>query len=531
MSTERAKIVSSKPAAPTNSTDTLREAEKRFRLIMENVQDFAICVLDPQGRVIDWNKGTERLFGFPAEEVVGEHFSQFYPPEENRAGTPFRELDEAAARGSASNDSWLLRKDGTRFWASGVTTALNDEAGNLQGFVMVVRDASDRKRLEEFLRGKAEQLAQADRCKDDFLAVLSHELRNPLAAATNGIQVLRQTGTKGNLAEETIDMIRRQLKHLTRLVDDLLDVSRIARGQLDLRKEPVNLIDVTTQSIEVCRPALDSLGHEISVSLPSVPLRVEADPARLEQIITNLVTNAARDMNATGHIDLIVERDGEQAVIRVRNSGPGIPPHHLPGVFDIFKQWGGRPNAGGGRLGIGLNLAKQLTEMHGGSIAAQSEAERGSEFIVRLPLMPQQSDTRQAIMPAVAGDRLVRILVIEDNSDVAKSLARMLRLWGHDVRVVRDGSHALGMALQHHPEVVLIDLGLPDVDGYQVAMQFRQDPELKNVRLVALTAYGDEAHQRRAKEAGFDRHLTKPLDPTELRRLLSEEPEPASKVS
>ncbi len=209
--------------------------------------------------------------------------------------------------------------------------------------------------------------------------------------------------------------------------------------------------------------------------------------------------------------------------MRVRTSGPGNPAGHQPNVFEIFDKWARRRDAGG-RLGIGLNLAKRLMEMHGGTITAHSERAQGSEFVVHLPLSEQQRDKRPPVMPAVAGDRLVRILVIEDNTDVAKSLARVLRLWGHDVRVVNDGAHALGMALQHHPEIVLIDLGLPDVDGCQVAEQFRRDAALKNVRLVALTAYGDEAHQRRVQEAGFDRHLTKPVDPIELRRLLSEEP-------
>jgi CheY-like chemotaxis protein len=341
----------------------------------------------------------------------------------------------------------------------------------------------------------------------------------------NGIHVLRQAGTKGAIADETMDMINRQLKHVSRLIDDLFDVSRMSRGQLELRKQPVNLVAVAVQTVEACRPTLHTYGHELSVLLPTGPLWVDGDSARLEQMLSNLLTNAARDTGPNARIELTVECDGDSAGIRVRNPRISIAPQDLPSIFDLYKSWSGLPEGSGERLGIGLNLAKRLAEMHGGSVSASSEGRgQGSEFVVRLPLLPQQTEGRQPIAHAVGGGKLLRILVIEDNSDVARSLARLLRLWGHDIRVVGDGFQALSAAREHRPEIVLIDLGLPGLDGFQVAVQFRKDPELKLLRLVALTAFGDQAHQRRAIESGFDQHVTKPVDPTELRRLLDTEP-------
>lgn len=262
----------------------------------------------------------------------------------------------------------------------------------------------------------------------------------------------------------------------------------------------------------------------LSVHLPRGPVRVEADTARLEQVLSNLLLNAARYTEPNGQIELTVEVEENYGMIRVRDTGIGIPAHELPGVFDLFKRGSGLPESARRGLGLGLNLVKRLVELHGGTVAVFSEGRgKGSEFVVRLPLMPSPSGDDQPAAPAAGGGRLLRILVIEDDQDVAKSLARMLRLWGHDVRVVREGHQALEAAHEYRPEIVLIGLGLPGLDGFQVAGQIRQNPDLRHLRLIALTAFGQERHQRRALEAGFDQHLTKPVDPNALHRLLAAE--------
>jgi two-component system CheB/CheR fusion protein len=329
-------------------------------------------------------------------------------------------------------------------------------------------------------------------------------------------------------------MIARQTQHLARLVDDLLDISRITTGKFKLAKEAVCLSTVVARAVEAIRPALEQRGHHLEIKLPSQPLWLEVDLTRLEQVLHNLLDNAVKFTEPNGHIWLTARQEDHFVVLRVRDSGAGIEPELLPVVFDLFTQDDRHPKAAQAGLGVGLTLVRRLVEMHGGSVSVFSEGPgRGSEFIIRLPVFAElqhpESRIRQAT--AKAAGRLLSILVVEDNTEAGKSMAMVLRLWGHEVRVVRDGPAALEAVSQEPPEVVLLDIGMPGMDGYEVAKRLRQQPKLKQVLLIALTGYGKDEDRWRSREAGFDIHLLKPVSTEELRRVLSNLPDPVAPVA
>jgi PAS domain S-box-containing protein len=826
-------------------TEQLRQSEERYRILVDGTTDYAIFLLDPQGRVISWNPGAERIKGYTAEQILGQHFSRFYPREDVDAGKPARELETAAARGKYEEEGWRVRKDGSLFWASVLITALRDDAGGLRGFSKITRDMTQRKEAEEAARRLAQEraareaaeaaagviraqreqlrvtlesigdaviatdaegrvtllnpvaqaltgwgpeeaagrplgavldikneqtgrpaenpvarvlregvvvglanhtaltardgtvrpiedsaapikdeqgrtrgvvlvfhdvterrraeraarfladasaalaaladrestlqkvarlavpffadwcavdmleadglphrvavahvdpsrvrlahelhrryppdpaasygvwhilrtgesemtpeitdamlaatvkdeellrtlrqlglrsyigvpirvrdralgvltfvaaesgrrygpadlavaqdlgqrvaiavenarlygeLKEADRKKDEFLAMLAHELRNPLAPLRNATQILRMPGADAATAGRARDMIERQIQHLVRLVDDLLDVSRIMRGKIELRKEPVTVAAVVARAVETAQPAIDAPGHRLEVSLPAEPVWVEADPVRLAQVVSNLLNNSAKYMEAGGLIRLTAERQGEEVVLRVRDSGIGIAPEVLPYVFDLFVQAEHGVGRAQGGLGIGLTLVKRLVELHGGRVSASSEGlGKGSEFVVRLPAISALSSPLSALSqasgeaaPAPAGPPR-RILVVDDNVDAAESLAMILRLEGQEVRVAHDGPSALEAAPVYRPEVVFLDIGMPGMDGYEVARRLRQVPGLEGTVLIALTGWGQDQDRRRSQEAGFDRHLLKPVERRSLAEVL-----------
>jgi signal transduction histidine kinase len=394
--------------------------------------------------------------------------------------------------------------------------------------------AAERARLIAELQQRASALTEVDRRKDEFLAMLAHELRNPLAPIVNALYLLRQVKTNPSAAEGALAMVERQVQRITRLVDDLLDMARITSGKIILQKKPVDLAGVVESAVETSRPWLNERLHHFSVSLPTEPVRLEADPVRLEQIICNLLNNAAKYTEPGGQIQLsaeLIREDGkptEVVALRVRDNGMGIPPDMLDRIFGLFtqvsrslastSQWG---------LGIGLTLVRNLVEMHRGTVQAMSAGPgQGSEFVVRLPLLQESAiekgralqSTPVAASHARPGSRAV--LVVEDSTDLAESMALLLGLWGYDVRVAHSGPAALAAVSDHPPDVVLLDIGLPEMNGYQVAEALRQRTETKNVMLVALTGYGQEGDRRRALEAGFNCHLTKPVDPQALREML-----------
>jgi PAS domain S-box-containing protein len=370
-----------------------------------------------------------------------------------------------------------------------------------------------------------EQLRHADRKKDEFLATLAHELRNPLAPLRNGLHILRTAGDDPAALEQARTVMERQVQLLVRLIDDLLDVSRITRGKLKLRKEQVDLAAVVRNAVEISRPLIEAAGHELTVALPAEPTYVGADAARLAQVFSNLLNNAAKYTERGGHIGLTAERQGGAAVVTVKDTGVGIPAEHLPHIFEMFAQVDRSLERSQGGLGIGLTLVKRLVEMHGGTVEARSDGpDRGSEFVVRLPVM----SGRPADQPDPDGESEGRpaagrckVLVVDDNEDTAASLSTMLQIMGHDVRTASDGLEALEAAEAYRPDVVLLDIGLPKLNGYEVARRLRQQPWGRGARLIALTGWGQEQDRQRAKEAGFDEHLVKPVEPAALERLLA----------
>jgi signal transduction histidine kinase/integral membrane sensor domain MASE1/ActR/RegA family two-component response regulator len=380
------------------------------------------------------------------------------------------------------------------------------------------------KRHRQMVEQRAAQLAEADRRKDEFLAMLAHELRNPLAPLRNALEILKMRGADATMAGEAREMMERQLQQLVRLVDDLLDVSRINRGKIQLRKECIDLSAAISRAIETTRPVIDARGHELIVSLPDEPLTVEADRTRLAQVVANLLNNAAKYTEKAGRIWLTAERAGAEVVIRVRDTGIGIRPDLLPHVFDLFVQSERSLERSQGGLGIGLTLVRSLVEMHGGSVTAQSEGVgKGSEFIFRLPVLVEQTqaETRGAdARPAAALPRR-RVLVVDDNVDAAESLAMLLRISGQDVRVAHNGPAALETAAAYHPELVLLDIGLPGMTGYEVAERLRAQAGFDGTVLAAVTGYGQEEDRRRSRAAGIDYHLVKPVELEAVEAILT----------
>lgn len=368
-----------------------------------------------------------------------------------------------------------------------------------------------------------QEVREADRKKDEFLAVLGHELRNPLAPISNALQILKLPDASGPVLEQAREMMERQVHYMVRLVDDLLDVSRIVRGKVELRRESVDLATVITRAVETSQPFIDAEQHELTVNLPSEPLRVSGDPVRLAQVIANLLNNAARYTERRGKISVSAQREGNRAVLRVRDTGIGIAPDALSQIWDMFVQADRRMKGAQGGMGIGLTLVKSLVEMHGGSVAVASEGlGRGSEFIVSLPLLqPERAGNPSGNADGQGSAAAARrVLVVDDNVDAALSLAMLLRVNGHQSEVANDGPAALRLAEAHPPEIAFLDIGMPGMDGYELARRFRDNPRLANVLLVALTGWGQEEDRRRTRAAGFDAHEVKPVTIEALQKLL-----------
>ncbi len=401
--------------------------------------------------------------------------------------------------------------------------AVYDEMSRLTSELLTAQRELARKNAQ--LERLNERLIEADRRKDEFLAMLGHELRNPLAPLRNAVHLLQQPGVDRPLLDRTGQIMGRQVQQLGRLVDDLLDLSRIARGKMQLRQERVDLGQIARRAADASRPLVESRRHELTVALPAAPVFLTADPTRLEQVLTNLLNNAARYTPEGGRVWLTATTEGREAVVRVRDTGIGIPPEMLSRIFGLFAQVERPQERAAGGLGIGLSLVKSLTEMHGGSVEAHSDGPgQGSEFVVRLPLPTEKAPEVAAAPPEApaAAERAVRILLVDDNLDASESLAMLLRLWGHEVAVAHDGPAALRAAEARPPQVALLDIGLPGMDGYELARRLRSRPGPGRAVLVALTGWGQEEDRRRSREAGFDHHLVKPVDLSDLRELLAQ---------
>jgi PAS domain S-box-containing protein len=505
----------------------LRRSEAEARTLLElhrttvaNLGE-GMYTVDRQGLVTYVNPEAERLFGWTAAELLGKRMHEVthhhYPD-----GRPFP-IEECSGfsvlhEGQVLRDfeDTFIRKDGTFFPVAYSSSPLKGADGQTVGLVVVFQDITERKLHEQALR-------DADRRKDEFLAMLAHELRNPLAPIRNSLNILRLMSQSDPAVEQVGQMMERQVNHMVRLVDDLLEVSRITRGKIELRLELVEVAGVVRSAVETSQPLISAAGHQLAVSIPPEPLTVHADPVRLSQVISNLLNNSAKYTETGGQIWLTVRREDDHVAISVRDTGIGIAPEMLPNVFQLFTQVDRDSARAQGGLGIGLTLVKSLTEMHGGEVHAHSAGPgQGSEFVIRLPLAAQQAGAETP--PAEDGPRSGfsprRILVVDDNRDAAMSMGMLLKVLGSDVRVEFSGPDALSAMAEYRPAIVLLDIGMPGMDGYEVARRIRQQPEYKDVTLIALTGWGQESDRRRSQSAGFDYHLTKPADINVLETLL-----------
>ncbi len=500
--------------------EELRESEERFRLLVEGVQDYAIYMLSPDGVVTSWNLGARRIKGYAASEIIGKHFSRFYEKGDIEAGRPWNELAIAREHGRAEDEGWRLRKDGTRFWARVVVTALHDAGGELRGFAKVTQDLTQRR--------NAEATEDAARRVNDFIAVLALELRNPLAPFRNSVRILETVGSDPAALEKVRGIIDRQSGQLARIVDDLLDINRISRGALVVTRRPLELRDVVSRAVEAARPGIESAGHALELRIPEGDYRVEGDDVRLAQALTNILNNAARYTDPGGRISLSMARAGSEEApmleVSVRDSGRGIEPQMLGSIFGMFFQGRAaidRPHAG---LGVGLALARTIVELHHGTIEARSEGPgKGSEFVLRLPAShaataaaPEPPAKSRAPEPAVKSRR---ILVVDDNVDAATSLSTLLRLLGHEVLTVHGGVEALQASEGFRPEVVMLDIGMPGMTGYEVARRLRERRRSPEPLIVAVTGWGKAEDVQRGRDAGFDLHLVKPVESASLAKV------------
>ncbi|WP_165251718.1 hybrid sensor histidine kinase/response regulator [Paludisphaera soli] len=500
-----------------SAREAVRDSEARFRQLADAMPQ-AVWSAKADG-TIDYFNRKWREYGSYPEGVLGDaRWARLIHPDDRerahaawleslRTGRPF-EIEYRLLRAS----------DGAYRWHLGRALPVEDSRARIVRWFGTNTDVDDVKRLSEALK-------QADRRKDEFLATLAHELRGPLAPLRNGLQILRLSQAEAAGAAGTLDMMSRQVGHMVHLIDDLMDVARVGSGKISLRKQPVTLQGIAAAAVESVRQAAEAAGHTLTVALPDEPLPLDADPTRLNQVLANLLNNAVKYTERGGRIGLEARREGGEAVVIVRDTGVGIAPEMLPRIFDMFTQVDGSLDRSQGGLGIGLTIVKSLVELHGGRIEARSEgAGRGSEFVIRLPLAggaeaepgeeAPEDDDRSA-----AG--AIRVLVVDDNRDSANSLSRLLALDGHDVHTAYEGVQALAEAAAFPPDVILLDLGLPDRNGFEVAAELRAAPDFRDTMIVALTGWGQPEDRRRSREAGFDHHLVKPVEIEALRSILA----------
>lgn len=642
---------------PEPMQETAQLDPELFARLVAEVSDYAIFLLDPRGIIRSWNAGAQNIKGYSSEEIIGQHFSRFYLPDALAKRWPEEELLRASSGRRFEDEGWRVRKDGSTFWANVVITALRSAEGELQGFLKITRDLTERKRAEEQARELLQQTAGReaiearlrlaaivesstdaiigqsldgqiiswnkgaerlygysetevigepisiivpldhsdevphlldrirsgeriehfeterlrrdgsrvdvsltlspirnalgeiigvskiardisarkleDRKKNEFLAMLAHELRNPLAAVRNSLHVLSlsehaEEGVADPIrpaATEVHKMMDRQLDHLVRLVDDLLDVSRVSRGRLELRKDFLELSDVVRHALDTCTPQVQKYNHKLIVELPEAPLWLHGDRTRLAQAICNLVSNSAKYSSPGSEIRLIAGRDENQGVIRVSDTGIGIRAEMLSGIFELFTQIDQSLEKSQSGLGVGLYIVKVLVELHGGTVEAQSPGlGEGSEFIVRLPLVEGNALRVPAAAPhsaSKAASEKRRVLVVDDNVDAARSQAMMLSLMGHEVFTAHDGLEAVEAAANCTPDLILLDIGMPNLNGYEACKRIRELPGMREVCIAALTGWGQPDDKRRAEEAGFTLHMVKPIELDALDALLS----------
>ncbi len=502
---------------------TLEDVFRPYRLMVERMTEGA-ATLTCEGKILYCNRRFADLLQRPIQSLISNSISDYV---ENETRPAVEAMLLEAQAGNAQCEVRLLCANGEATSAYLSATAVQEGA---VGTCLMLTDLTDQKRhqqlvaAESLARNLLSELQNADRRKDEFLAMLAHELRGPLAPLRNMLDFMkRATGDPAQL-EQARNTMQRQLDHLVRLVDDLLDISRITRDRIELRKERVELASIVYQSVEVCRPLAESANHRITINLPHEPIYLHADPVRLTQVFSNLLNNACKYTEPEGNISLTAgRRDGDVEVI-VKDSGVGISPDKLRSVFEMFSQVDQTLERSQGGLGIGLTLVRRLVEMHGGSVEAASPGEgQGSEFTVRLPVLAEKP--APVPPPHTAEPRPIagrRILVVDDNADAANALAMLLKITGNETRTACDGIAAMKVAQSFRPDIILLDIGLPKLNGYEVCRRIREEPWGKDVMLVAMTGWGQEEDRRKTSEVGFDHHMVKPVEYAALVKLLGQ---------
>jgi PAS domain S-box-containing protein len=531
--------------------EALRQSEERFRLLVEGVKDYAIFMLDANGFVASWNSGAERIKGYSADEIIGKHFSLFYPAEARESGWPEHELQVAAQRGSFIDEGWRLRKDGTRIWAHVTITALRDDEGRLLGYAKLTRDLTDPKGAEarEVADDQREEILEAERSarmaaqratriKDEFLATLSHELRTPLNAIVGWTQLLRRAGSSVKPAEleRGLDVIDRNARAQVQLIDDLLDLSRVITGKVRLDLQQVSMIEVVQRTMHSVEPAAAAKGIRLRAILDPAPAMVSADSGRLQQILWNLLSNAIKFTPKGGQVQVLLQRVNSHIELSVSDTGIGISSEFLPHVFERFSQRDSSTSRSFGGLGLGLAICKQLVELHGGTIRASSQGPGlGATFLVELPLAllhvdgqdserthPTQSipDSDVLALPKLAG---VHIFVVDDEPDACDLLQRVFEEQSAKVTTFTNAKDALNALKLAKPHVIVCDIGMPEMDGYQFMRAMRAG-EAKGERIpaLALTAFARAQDRKRSLLAGYQAHLAKPFDVAELMLVVAD---------
>jgi PAS domain S-box-containing protein len=492
----------------------LTDSEARLQALFANAA-VGIAELTDEGRLALVNDALCRILGQPREALVGSTLFQ-HAHAEDRAGieSAYRAVMQAP-HANFSGERRFERRGGEPMWAKLSITATPQSGEAAMRAVAVIEDVTERRQAEHDLR-------EADRRKDEFIATLAHELRNPLAPIRNSLHIVRMAGSQEPAIQRVAAMMERQVRHMVRMVDDLLEVSRISRGKIELRRERVSLAAVLRSAVDTSRPLIEAGGHDLRLDLPDESVAVDGDPVRLAQVFANLLNNSAKYTSMGGRIEVSVSLAEGAARICVKDNGEGIPPEMLDKVFHMFTQVDAGSRAQGG-LGIGLTLARTLVHLHGGTIDARSEGRgAGCEFLIRLPLAPEAS-TRPAApaAPREANGKLRRVLVVDDNHDAADSLGMLLQFLGAETMTVHDGRSCLDAVQTFRPAVVLLDVGMPGMSGLEVARRLREDPGLRETTLVALTGWGQRDDRRRTREAGFDYHLVKPADLATLQSILA----------
>ncbi|HEV7428517.1 MAG TPA: PAS domain S-box protein, partial [Thermoanaerobaculia bacterium] len=526
-------------SARRHAEEELRQSTEIFQLLVSAVRDYAIFMLDPNGNIATWNRGAERIKGYKPEEIIGSHFSRFYTEEDKATRKPQRELEIAREQGSVEDEGWRVRKDGTRFWANVVITAVFDRTGELRGFAKVTRDITERKEAEETRRALLEQREarlqaeeerrraedsyrvsqEANRAKDEFLMTLSHELRTPMTAILGWSRMLPSISPNDPMFHEAVMSIASGAQLQARLIDDILDVSRIVSGKLRLAPETIEIARVIMNAAEAVNPTATAKEIEVTMSLPPTLGLIVADPTRIQQVIWNLLNNALKFTPRGGKVDVAARRTASHVQVSVTDSGEGIDPQFLPHIFEPFRQAESPQTRVHGGLGLGLSIVRYIAEAHGGTVSAESKGRgQGSTFTVTLPVRSVTAGTgpiRNALGDTfMHRDRLrgVSIVLVDDEPESRKMVAAVLRAAGANLMAFESAAAAIAAIDEERPDLVVTDIAMPQMDGYALTRALRERPYGRDLKIVALSAFPATGERRN----GFDGYLSKPVDPFQL---------------